>query len=210
MLEQAKKPLKSWVLRLFTLIFTHSIRRRPRIQESKNGKPRTLPLNQIALDILMEKSKIMNIRHDFVFTSKVGTKIDSDNRRRAFESVLEKTDIQDFHLHDLRHTFASRLAQKGLDIYTISKLLGHKDIRMTQRYAHHCPESLRVGIQLLEAGHNSVTIGETLSVLNSWKPLNLLVELRGFEPLTFWMPFVNWAFLTFFITDLYCDCYDRN
>lgn len=128
------------------------------IQESKNGKPRTIPLNQIALDILMEKSKIRNINHDLVFTSSVGTKIDSDNLGRAFESVLEKVDIQDFHFHDLRHTFATRLAQRGIDIYKISKLLGHKDIRMTQRYSHHCPESLRDGVQVLELGHNLVTV----------------------------------------------------
>lgn len=53
------------------------------IQESKNGKPRTIPLNQIAYDILAEKSKLRNIKHDLVFTSSVGTKIDSDNLRRA-------------------------------------------------------------------------------------------------------------------------------
>lgn len=136
------------------------------IQESKNGKPRTIPLNQIALDILMEKSKIRNIKHNLVFTSSVGTKIDSDNLGRAIESVLEKVDIQDFHFHDLRHTFATRLAQRGIDIYKISKLLGHKDIRMTQRYAHHCPESLRDGVQVLEFGHNLVTVGESRNVSN--------------------------------------------
>lgn len=140
------------------------------IQESKNGKPRTIPLNQIALDILMEKSKIRNIKHDLVFASSVGTKIDSDNLGRAFESVLEKVDIQDFHFHDLRHTFATRLAQRGIDIYKISKLLGHKDIRMTQRYSHHCPESLRDGVQVLELGHNLVTIGENRNVSNACNP----------------------------------------
>ncbi len=36
--------------------------------------------------------------------------------------------------------------------------MGHKDIRMTQRYAHHCPESLRDGVQILEVGHNLVTV----------------------------------------------------
>ncbi len=56
-----------------------------------------------------------------------------------------------FKFHDLRHTFATRLAQKGVDIYKIAKLLGHEDIRMTQRYAHHCPESLRDGVEILES-----------------------------------------------------------
>src|SRR5574337_1594642 len=43
------------------------------IQESKNGKPRTIPLNQIALDILMEKSKIRNLKSDLVFLSNMST-----------------------------------------------------------------------------------------------------------------------------------------
>ncbi|MDN3512015.1 MAG: tyrosine-type recombinase/integrase [Candidatus Jettenia sp.] len=137
------------------------------IQESKNGKPRTVPLTQIAVDILIEKSKIRNIHNNLVFTSSVGTKIDDDNLRRAFEKALQKAGIEDFHFHDLRHTFATRLAQRGVDIYTISKLMGHKDIRMTQRYAHHSPESLRVGIQVLEPSHNLVIIGKNQIVSNT-------------------------------------------
>ena len=48
------------------------------IQESKNGKPRTIPLTQIAVDILIERSKIRNIKNDLVFTSIIGTRIDND------------------------------------------------------------------------------------------------------------------------------------
>ncbi|WKZ15475.1 MAG: tyrosine-type recombinase/integrase [Candidatus Jettenia caeni] len=137
------------------------------IQESKNGKPRTIPLNQIAISILTEKSKIRNIKNDLVFTSSVGTRIDQDNLRRVFEKVLQKAGIGNFHFHDLRHTFATRLAQKGVDIYTIAKLLGHKDIRMTQRYAHHCPESLRGAIQAIEASDNLVTIKQNQIMSNA-------------------------------------------
>ncbi len=137
------------------------------IQESKNGKPRTIPLNQIALNILLEKAKVRNLKSDLVFHSGLMTKINCQNLIRAFKIALEKTGIQDFHFHDLRHTFATRLAQRGVDLYKISKLLGHYDISMTQRYAHHCPESLRDGIQVLEAGHNLVTVGESRNVSNA-------------------------------------------
>ena len=137
------------------------------IQESKNGKPRTIPLNQIALDILMEKSKRRNLKSDLVFLSNMSTKIDRHNLRRAFNIALDKTGIQNFHFHDLRHTFATRLAQRGIDIYKISKLLGHQDIRMTQRYSHHCPDSLRDGVQILEADYNLTTVGGKRDVANS-------------------------------------------
>ena len=136
------------------------------IQESKNGRPRTIPLIQKSLDILTEKSKIRNIKNDLVFVNGVGTKIDRHNLRRAFNIAVEKAGIENFHFHDLRHTFATRLTQGGVDLYIISKLLGHQDIRMTQRYAHHCPESLRMGIQVLEVGHNSVIVDENRNVSN--------------------------------------------
>ncbi|MBI5184857.1 MAG: tyrosine-type recombinase/integrase [Nitrospinae bacterium] len=44
--------------------------------------------------------------------------------------------------HCLRHTFATRLAHAGVDLYKISKLLGRRDIKTTQRYAHHCIENM--------------------------------------------------------------------
>ena len=128
------------------------------IQESKNGKPRTIPLNRVAFDILAEKSKIRNIKYDFVFTSRIGTKINCHNLRRIFKIAVKKAGIQDIRFHDLRHTFATRLAQSGVDIYKISKLLGHQSITMTQRYAHHCPESLRDGIEVLEPDYNLTTV----------------------------------------------------
>jgi integrase len=63
--------------------------------------------------------------------------------------VLKNAEIDNFRFHNLRHTFATRLAQKEIDIYMIAKLLGRENIRITQRYSHHSPESLRVGVDNL-------------------------------------------------------------
>ncbi|MHC4139166.1 MAG: tyrosine-type recombinase/integrase [Planctomycetota bacterium] len=119
------------------------------IEKTKNGKPKTLPFNTIALDILEKKSKVRSVTNDLVFLSGNGTKINRHNLWRAFKKVLEDVGIENFTFHDLRHTFATRLAQNGEDIYKVAKLMGHKDIRMAQRYAHHCPESLRSGVDVL-------------------------------------------------------------
>lgn len=138
------------------------------IQESKNGKPRTIPLNQVALDILTEKARVRNLRCGIIFLSNAQTKIDKRNLRRAFGMALQRAGIEDFHFYDLRHTFATRLAQRGVDIYKISKLLGHTNITMTQRYAHHCPESLRDGIVALEkVDYNLTTVRENKNVSNA-------------------------------------------
>jgi integrase len=130
------------------------------IQKTKNGKPKTLPLNKIALDVLNQRSNVKSIKNDLVFFGRNGKKIYSNNLRQSFYTVLRKVGIEDFRFHDLRHSFATRLAQAGVDIYKISKLLGHQDIKMTQRYAHHCPDSLRDGVGILEVDYNMTTIAE--------------------------------------------------
>lgn len=56
--------------------------------------------------------------------------------RRWFEAALRTAGVENFHWHDLRHTFASRLVMAGVDIRTVQELLGHKSITMTMRYAH--------------------------------------------------------------------------
>ncbi len=81
--------------------------------------------------------------------SSSGTKINRSNLKRILKKALEKAGIKDFRFHDSRHTFATRLVQRGEDIYKVAKLMGHKDIRMTQRYAHHSSESLRSGVEVL-------------------------------------------------------------
>jgi site-specific recombinase XerD len=78
----------------------------------------------------------------------------------AFKKALEKAEINDFHFHDLRHTFATRLAQSGVDLLKICELLGHEDISTTQRYAHHCPDSLRSSVDALEKYYDFTTVDE--------------------------------------------------
>ena len=131
------------------------------IDKTKSGKPRAVPLNQIVINILNQRSKakIRTIK-DLVFPTFSGTKILPSNLRRAFYEALRKAGIENFKFHDLRHTFATRLAQRGIDIYKIAKLLGHEDIRMTQRYSHHSPESLRVGVEILEVDFNLTSVGK--------------------------------------------------
>lgn len=124
------------------------------IKDTKNKKPRTIPLNKKAIDILLKKSKVRSISCKTVFLNPSRNKIDASKLRKELGAVLIKAGIENFRFHDLRHTFATRLAQAGADIYRIAKLLGHKDIRMTQRYAHHCPDSLRGDVDLLQNFNN--------------------------------------------------------
>ena len=70
--------------------------------------------------------------------------------KTAWRNLLTAADVQ-CRIHDLRHTAGSRMAQSGVDIYTIAKILGHKTLTMTMRYSHHNVESLRHGVDALSA-----------------------------------------------------------
>ena len=54
--------------------------------------------------------------------------------------------MKDFHIHDLRHTFASWLVVNGIPIFEVSQLLRHASIQMTERYAHLAPDHLQNAI----------------------------------------------------------------
>ena len=67
-----------------------------------------------------------------------------------FKRACRKAGLDDLHFHDCRHTFATRLIQAGVDLYTVQRLLGHKSPAMTARYAHHSTESLRSPVEVLD------------------------------------------------------------
>ena len=84
---------------------------------------------------------------------------------------MEAAGIENCTIHDLGHTFASHLAMKGVDLYTIAKLLGHSDIKMTQRYAHLAPDHKKITVNMLDyegqdkpTGAERVDSGEAISV----------------------------------------------
>jgi len=69
--------------------------------------------------------------------------------RWRWDKMKEELNLKDVVVHTLRHTFASRLAQRGGNIYHIQKLLGHRDISNTMIYAHLAPQDLASCIKLL-------------------------------------------------------------
>jgi integrase len=137
-------------------------RRTVTVLRSKNGERRTIPMNQTVLDVLAEKHEQTDISNrsgiNLVFSSEAATPLDGSNLRRGFNCALKTARIEDFHFHDLRHTFATRLVQAGVDLYKVQRLLEHKSPNMTQRYAHHYPESLRDGVEILDRGRVVSTI----------------------------------------------------
>lgn len=113
---------------------------------SKNRKTIHKPLNASALQSLHALKQ--DNPSQWVFYN-------PDTRQRrvtfqaAFKKAVERADIGDVRIHDLRHTFASVLVQQGTPLYHVMQLLGHSDIKTTQKYAHLSRNSLQDVIQSL-------------------------------------------------------------
>jgi integrase len=85
-----------------------------------------------------------------VFSTPPGNPLKMRFLVREFCEARDRAGILDFRFHDLRHTFATRLVQRGIDLY---KSNAARAPHMTQRFAHHSPESLREGVKILERRH---------------------------------------------------------
>lgn len=126
-------------------------RRTITISEQKNGCVDTLPLNNTVMSLLEARYQAgFNNPYMHVFPNGISGRKGNRLLLKAFYVALRKAGIKNFRFHDLRHTFATRLIQNGVDLYTLQKLGRWKTVTMVQRYAHHYPESLRSAIEVMD------------------------------------------------------------
>jgi len=102
------------------------------IQSSKSGKRRRVPLRPEVVEALHGLRRVAS--GDFVFAKADGLPLGSINT--AFQGAVKRAGIRRIRFHDLRHTAASWMAQRGADLLQIKDVLGHATITTTQRYAH--------------------------------------------------------------------------
>lgn len=96
------------------------------LAETKNGRPRKLPLREI----LMQKLENMPRSGDKVFT------MTQDLLRNSWDRIVTRAGIEDLHVHDLRHEAISRVAETSrFSLIDLQAFSGHRDVRMLLRYA---------------------------------------------------------------------------
>ncbi len=110
---------------------------------AKNGESRSIPMN----DVLKHTLELSKTFEGAVFRNRNGKPYKSVNT--AFKNAVRRAEIEDFTFHDLRHTFASRLVMGGVDLPTVKELMGHKDIKMTLRYAHLSDDHKQKAVDIL-------------------------------------------------------------
>jgi site-specific recombinase XerD len=121
------------------------------VRKTKNHETRHIPMNsRVQAALLSHPHRIVDGKNcPFVFREEGGQSFDV---RADFRDALKNAGITGKHIrfHDLRHTFASHLVMRGKDLRTVAKLMGHRDIRVTMRYAHLAPEHLQDAVEALE------------------------------------------------------------
>jgi integrase len=97
----------------------------------KGGKMRYVPM----LPEVAEEFRSYSVHGGQIFPPRKGAKGERRRLEGSFEDLLKRAKIRNFRFHDLRHTFASWFMMNGGDLYELAKLLGHSNIKMTERYA---------------------------------------------------------------------------
>ncbi|MGM0984694.1 MAG: tyrosine-type recombinase/integrase [Pseudomonadota bacterium] len=107
--------------------------RRWRIPLPKSGEARHVPLSDEALQLLAKRREVTD--SEWVFANpKTGEPFQTIYN--SWDAARKRAGLPDLRLHDLRHSFASFLINAGHSLYEVQKLLGHRQVTTTQRYAH--------------------------------------------------------------------------
>jgi integrase len=122
------------------------------VRRSKTSLQRQVPISG-ELSRIMIGHSTKSASEGYVFQSRTGGR--REDIRKAFSNACKRVGINDFHFHDLRHTFASWLVMAGVDLTTVSRLMGHKSLAMTLRYAHLAPGHLRCAVNSIPSVNGS-------------------------------------------------------
>jgi integrase len=140
-----------------------------RIPLTKSGKCRHVPMSDGVVRLLANIPRIC----EYVFPNPK-TKEPYDSVFGSWDTARRSVGLEDVRLHDLRHSFASFLINNGRSLYEVQKILGHTQVKTTQRYAHLSQESLiaaaneaSIAVPIPWAMPNQVSEVPLLQVVNS-------------------------------------------
>jgi integrase len=111
---------------------------------TKSGKNRLVPINTVVREELLKIRS--HSSSEWLFPGS-GTNKGITDVKKAFAGVCRDAGIVDLHFHDLRHTAAIRMAETGAEPTTIKDILGHSDLRMTDRYTHAVEARKRAALE---------------------------------------------------------------
>jgi len=137
---------------IFNLRWTDvDLQARELLCRSGTSKPRGIPLNQSAVDILRfwrdAAGKVINIDGLVFPNPKTGRPYTSI--KRAWASLVTEARVEDFRFQDCRHDYASRLVMAGVPLHVVGSLLGHSTVQLTERYLSLVEDGRRAAVEML-------------------------------------------------------------
>ncbi len=126
--------------------------------KTKNTEMRNIPINEPLCQLLENLPKVEG--SEYVFHNyRTGTRL--FDIKRSYPTAVEQAGFgEEVVFHTLRHTFASHLVMAGVDIATVSRLMGHKSLAMTMRYSHLAPNHLSNAVGALAAALRKPAVEE--------------------------------------------------
>lgn len=120
-------------------------------EHQKNRRRNSVPLNSEATAALSSRLKFTQNycpNSPWVFCRKDGSQLQS--LKKSWATACKIAGIENFRIHDQRHTFASWLVMENVPLYTVSKVLRHSTVKMTEKYAHLNPQNLKDAVSVLD------------------------------------------------------------
>lgn len=113
------------------------------VREGKGSKQRTVYINDLTSKHLTEYLSKRNVNGDYLFYNKAKQPLNPGGVRHILKTIEERAGIANVHPHRFRRTFATGLANRGMEIQEIGKLLGHSNLNTTLTYVYTSDEKVR-------------------------------------------------------------------
>ncbi|QHE86408.1 site-specific integrase [Hydrogenophaga sp. BPS33] len=136
-------------------------RRMWHIPMSKSGRARNVPLSSAAVDVLASLPRFDGCSY---VVPNPSTLKPWGNLHHQWDAIRKRAGLDGVRIHDLRHSFASNLVNSGRSIYEVGRLLGHTQVKTTQRYAHLSDTVLMSAMEEAANAVASVSCAETQKV----------------------------------------------
>jgi site-specific recombinase XerD len=112
------------------------------IRQGKGTKPRTVFFGKTCRKQLRVYLRYRDYQEGALFPTDEGTRLTYSGLRQIMKRLAEKAGIPEPGIHSFRRTFALECLRKGIDVYTISRLMGHTTIQMLSRYLRQTSDDL--------------------------------------------------------------------
>jgi integrase len=124
----------------------------------KGGAPQAIHLTPGVMAMLSAQPRVFPQALTYLSRGRTRAIITQDGWRKSWAKALEAAGIENFRLHDLRHTFATRMLKSGANLKVVQQALGHADISTTSIYAHVTPDDQAEAMDRMEAARTTLRL----------------------------------------------------